>query len=936
MTYAPFASDQITLRNPRISADDGARQERTAIEILRRFAHQPGIVLADEVGMGKTYVALSVAASVVLDQPDGAPVVIMVPPSLRDKWPKEWNVFAELCLGTESSQRIRSASADSGVAFLKLLDDPPERKTHIVFLTHGALHRALTDGYAKLAVIKRAFKNRSSLAEQRRNFGKFAGRLLRLEATVERRAPGLLGDLLERPYDSWLRAIQRAHPELKKDFTDDPVPRHLQDVLESLDSKTLEPLVDQLHLLPIKESTRIEERLREARRALGVVMEEIWKLALRKVHFQSPLLILDEAHHLKNPATQLASLFVDEEAAKDSEFFDTSGALGGKFQRMLFLTATPFQLGHAELLRVVERFEGICWNGNRPPALSRADFRDQTKQLGEALDDAQAAALRLDRGWGRLTEDDLRHPDGASLAVDEWWEQVSQSESASEDRIGQLVQQVATTRSAIHVAEDRLRPWVIRHLKPTRIAGMSSIERRQVFPGRAIVDDRADGQGIEIDGPVLLPFLLAGRAQALLAAAKGRAFFAEGLASSFEAYLETRRGAAGIDEDGTGTAIDGAPPELQWYLQHLDCAFTDTPDGLRQFHPKVRATAQRVVQLWKAGEKVLVFCHYRATGRALRRHVSALLREEILCLGRQKLPALQASEIASELDRIGDRFFDTDGPLRTEVTRALGLIVSQCSLPPEDAQQVVEVILRFLRTPSFLVRYVDLGRDDQVGAFVEAIERDDVGGLSLRRRIENFCLFLAGCVPDERQAFLKATDSIQTGSHVERDVQPAYDPTERVDEGERAHLLPNVRLANGEVAAITRQKLLLAFNTPLFPEILIASSVLAEGVDLHHECRYVIHHDLCWNPSTLEQRTGRVDRIGSKAERVVVPIHIYLPYVAATQDEKMFRVVRDRERWFQIVMGERYEVDEAATDRRAARVPLPGVIATQLTMRLQV
>jgi hypothetical protein len=53
----------------------------------------------------------------------------------------------------------------------------------------------------------------------------------------------------------------------------------------------------------------------------------------------------------------------------------------------------------------------------------------------------------------------------------------------------------------------------------------------------------------------------------------------------------------------------------------------------------------------------------------------------------------------------------------------------------------------------------------------------------------------------------------------------------------------------------------------------------------------------------------------SKAEWVKQLIHLYKPYVAATQDEKMFRVVRDRERWFQIVMGETYEVDEAATDK---------------------
>lgn len=145
-----------------------------------------------------------------------------------------------------------------------------------------------------------------------------------------------------------------------------------------------------------------------------------------------------------------------------------------------------------------------------------------------------------------------------------------------------------------------------------------------------------------------------------------------------------------------------------------------------------------------------------------------------------------------------------------------------------------------------------------------------------------------------------------------------------------------MRLANGGVRADTRRRLMLAFNTPFFPEILVASSVMAEGVDLHQDCRHVIHHDLDWNPSTLEQRNGRVDRIGSKAARTARPVVIYEPYLAGTHDEKMFRVVKDRERWFGVVMGETPDSGEWATERQAARVPLPEAIAAELTMDLSV
>ena len=112
--------------------------------------------------------------------------------------------------------------------------------------------------------------------------------------------------------------------------------------------------------------------------------------------------------------------------------------------------------------------------------------------------------------------------------------------------------------------------------------------------------------------------------------------------------------------------------------------------------------------------------------------------------------------------------------------------------------------------------------------------------------------------------------------------------------------------------------------------------MLSEGVDLHLNCRHIIHHDLCWNPSTLEQRTGRVDRIGAKAETIGQPINVFLPYVGGTQDEKMYRVVRDRERWFQVVMGEEYSLDERTTEDLADRVPLPEAAARRLSLRLSV
>ena len=51
--------------------------------------------------------------------------------------------------------------------------------------------------------------------------------------------------------------------------------------------------------------------------------------------------------------------------------------------------------------------------------------------------------------------------------------------------------------------------------------------------------------------------------------------------------------------------------------------------------------------------------------------------------------------------------------------------------------------------------------------------------------------------------------------------------------------------------------------------ILLATDAASEGIDLQLHCCRVIHYDICFNPSRIEQRVGRVDRFGQTR-----PVHI--------------------------------------------------------------
>ncbi len=67
------------------------------------------------------------------------------------------------------------------------------------------------------------------------------------------------------------------------------------------------------------------------------------------------------------------------------------------------------------------------------------------------------------------------------------------------------------------------------------------------------------------------------------------------------------------------------------------------------------------------------------------------------------------------------------------------------------------------------------------------------------------------------------------------------------------------------------------FNLPSFPLALIATPKAQEGIDLHHYCRHVVLFDLTWNPAAMEQRIGRVHRIGGirKAGEKVTVVYCF-------------------------------------------------------------
>jgi len=89
------------------------------------------------------------------------------------------------------------------------------------------------------------------------------------------------------------------------------------------------------------------------------------------------------------------------------------------------------------------------------------------------------------------------------------------------------------------------------------------------------------------------------------------------------------------------------------------------------------------------------------------------------------------------------------------------------------------------------------------------------------------------------------------------------------------------------------------FKSNKSTRILLSSEVGSEGVDLQF-CRVVINFDLPWNPMRVEQRIGRIDRIGQKAEK----IHIYNLVREDSIEERILERLLNRIGLFQGSIGD--------------------------------
>jgi SNF2 family DNA or RNA helicase len=81
--------------------------------------------------------------------------------------------------------------------------------------------------------------------------------------------------------------------------------------------------------------------------------------------------------------------------------------------------------------------------------------------------------------------------------------------------------------------------------------------------------------------------------------------------------------------------------------------------------------------------------------------------------------------------------------------------------------------------------------------------------------------------------------------------------------------------------------------------VLIVSKAGAEGLNLHHYSNIVVNYDLPWNPMRLEQRIGRLQRIGQKKK-----VLVYNLALEGTIEDIVLDILEKKVKLFELAIGQ--------------------------------
>lgn len=945
-----------------ISSKDIERQEDTVLRALEILQDNPGVVLADEVGMGKTFEALGVLAARARIEPQSRFLVITPGPDLNKKWTHEIRRFTARASGQVVFDGLDLDTIAAVGRLGELLVEAPRRRVLIAPIS--LFLRGVRDDQADLLDLFCRYK----------------------------RLPGPTRAAIFRRFRDGACAREPTEMFIDKFKFADLEP-HLETIF--VRTEDTEPTLDAAY------AEHGNELFANEALACELLDRSRYRLA-RALLPIFDLVVVDEAHKLKNRETK--------------RFKSLSQALRQRFHNALFLTATPFQLGPDELRQVFTLFALAT--------TAPTNLLERAETLLTDIRDYQAAYLAFERDWGRVDpvlaaelghhlnrDGDLaRLPDNPALrpvalhlrrlielketriepAFRRWMVRSRRDDRflyrdhqlralpvegpamipflAYERLIAELFeQQHRTHKAAVEIN-------MVSSYDAARKSEMFSNETTAAIPSieryRRLLSEILTNLSDERDSHPKLSHVLNDVLRAAEERGEKTLIFCARIATLHELQhklheaweerllLRWRR----VYPDATHADIFGergedrhergrharlqrrfhSPQDLLYlalrerYLQtvlefgdwgelHLDAILARAEPLLRQVRTGP-TSAERVN-----------FCILK---RVVERAAVELRREN---------DATWAEEFAEPIRRICDPRFIPHGydlvkdaleeseegqciPTWTISREHAELVVSQRAhlwtyfrgsmfgLPDERRVQLVERIARYLTA-----RYVPFIADLLGQARSAGIEVEPVSSRALLDVVDAFWQAPAS------RSYVEQLRHFLRYFHYEL----AEDKQDELLDGSLLEGRFVRQTRDGE----SRDRLREAFNTPLYPMVLIANEVMQEGLDLQRSCCRVIHHDLPWNPAQLEQRVGRIDRLGGRIHKLRekkgdAKLEILYPLIRQTIDMRIHQTVRQREKWLEFLLGAPPDPqDYAVTDTPPPE--LPAGLAERLRIDLR-
>ncbi|MCY1061837.1 SNF2-related protein [Nannocystis sp. SCPEA4] len=944
-----------------ISPSDIERQEDTVLRALEILDQNPGVVLADEVGMGKTFEALGVLAARAHLEPESRFLVVTPGPDLNKKWTKEIDRFTSVVGGKTVFRGLPSGSIRAVGKLGELLAEAPRRRVLIAPIS--ILLRGVRDDQFDLLDLFCRWKRLSGPTR----------------AAIFRRFRD--GACQRAPAEVFIGGLR---------YTD--LEAHLEFVFARADGR--EPTLDAVY------GERGNELFADEDVACNLLDLARYRLA-RAMLPTFDLLVVDEAHKLKNRETK--------------RFVSLSQALRQRFRHALFLTATPFQLGPEELRQVFTLF-GLAQT-------APADLGERAEALLGDIRDYQAAYVAFERDWSRV--DPMLAGELASHLGDDPELASQPTSPALRPIVAHLRRlfelkdrriEPEFRRWMVRSRRDDRFTYRLHTEQRLPVAGAAMVPflaYERLIAELFHQNERTHKAAVEIN---MVSSYGAARASEMLTSEKSAPVTA---VEQYRVLLREILGALSDEHDShpklsyvMSDVLRAAEEQGEKTL--IFCARIET---LHELQRRLRdAWEDRLLHRWR---KVFTDASHedifgaRGEDRHQRgRHAQIQQRfhrtQDLLYFGLREryLQTLLHFDDWAELhlDAILERAHDLLRQVRTGQTSAervnfcvLKRVVERAAVElrrerePAWADEFAEIVGR-LCDPRYIALGYDLVKDEleeaEDGPFTPTwqISREHAQlVVSPRPHLWTFFRGSMFGLPDERRVqlveriarYLTArsvpfvADALAHGRGGGLEIEPissralldhvdefwqtpvGHGYIERIREflryfhyeltEERQDELLDGSLLEGRFVSQTRdgesrERLREAFNTPLYPMVLIANEVMQEGLDLQRSCCRVIHHDLPWNPAQLEQRVGRVDRLGGRIHKLRdrnsdAKLEILYPLIQQTIDMRIHQTIRQREKWLEFLLGAPPDVQEYGANEIPP--PLPPGLADRLRIDLR-